>query len=105
MADYKSTHLGDTFTGYSFNALADNNQHHLYDLQYLLYALALHRFLTVSKPDYDIHRHLGGVFYLYVRGMHPDNSGSEGVFYTPLAAELVLALDAAFKGETGEVAL
>lgn len=105
VADYKSTHLGDTFTGYSFNALAHNNQHHLYDLQYLLYALALHRFLTVSKPDYDIHCHLGGVFYLYVRGMHPDNRGSEGVFYTPLAAELVLALDAAFKGETGEVAL
>ncbi len=40
-----------------------------YPLQSLLYGVALHRFLRWRQPGYDPERHLGGVLYLFVRGM------------------------------------
>ena len=40
-----------------------------YPLQALLYEVALHRFLRWRLPDYDPDRHLGGVLYLFLRGM------------------------------------
>ena len=43
--------------------------HSDYPLQALLYAVVLHRFLRWRLPAYDAKAHLGGVLYLYVRGM------------------------------------
>jgi exodeoxyribonuclease V beta subunit len=40
-----------------------------YPLQALLYAVALHRYLRWRLPGYDPEQHLGGVLYLFVRGM------------------------------------
>ena len=40
-----------------------------YPLQALLYSVALHRLLRWRQPGYDPARHLGGVLYLFVRGM------------------------------------
>ena len=51
-----------------------------YPLQALLYSVALHRFLRWRQPGYDPERHLGGVLYLFVRGMAgPDTPRSTGV--------------------------
>ncbi len=43
--------------------------HSDYPLQALLYAVVLHRFLRWRQPGYDPELHLGGVLYLYLRGM------------------------------------
>jgi exodeoxyribonuclease V beta subunit len=40
-----------------------------YPLQALLYAVALHRMLRWRQPGYDPAVHLGGILYLFVRGM------------------------------------
>jgi exodeoxyribonuclease V beta subunit len=40
-----------------------------YPLQALLYSVALHRYLRWRQPGYDPEVHLGGVLYLYLRGM------------------------------------
>ena len=40
-----------------------------YPLQAMLYSVALHRYLRWRLPGYDPDRHLGGVLYLFVRGM------------------------------------
>lgn len=40
-----------------------------YPLQALIYSAALHRYLRHRQPGYDPDRHLGGVLYLFVRGM------------------------------------
>ena len=40
-----------------------------YPLQALLYAVAVHRMLRWRQPGYDPAVHLGGVLYLFVRGM------------------------------------
>ena len=51
-----------------------------YPLQALLYAVALHRFLRWRLPGYRPERHLGGVLYLFVRGMcGPDTPVVDGV--------------------------
>ncbi|MEW9796588.1 exodeoxyribonuclease V subunit beta [Alteromonas sp. CYL-A6] len=104
VCDYKSTWLGNQADDYAPAALCLNNQHHLYDLQYLIYSLALHRYLRTSMPDYDPQLHFGGVYYLYLRGMHPDHAPGQGVFYTALSPDELTALDSLF-GQAEEAAL
>ncbi|CAD5270834.1 RecBCD enzyme subunit RecB [Alteromonas sp. 38] len=99
VADYKSTWLGDSVSHYMPQALNANNQHHLYDLQYLIYCLALHRYLKNAIVDYTPEAHFGGVYYLYLRGMHPSNTNGEGVFFTPIDSVTLEALDRLFLGE------
>ena len=51
-----------------------------YPLQALLYSVALHRYLRWRQPDYRPEVHLGGVLYLFVRGMAgPDTPRENGV--------------------------
>ena len=64
-----------------------------YPLQALLYAVALHRYLRWRQPGYDPERHLGGVQYLFVRGMvGPQTPPGCGVFDWQPPAALVVAL-------------
>ena len=50
-----------------------------YALQALLYTVALHRYLRWRLPGYDPEQHLGGVLYLFVRGMiGPDTPVVDG---------------------------
>jgi exodeoxyribonuclease V beta subunit len=67
--DWKSNHLGDTAADYAGAALDRAMTQHGYQLQALLYALALHRHLQQRLPDYRHERHFGGVRYLFVRGV------------------------------------
>jgi exodeoxyribonuclease V beta subunit len=54
--------------------------HAHYPLQALLYGVALHRYLRWRQPGYDPAVHLGGVLYLYVRGMcGPDTPVVDGM--------------------------
>ncbi|WP_027857095.1 exodeoxyribonuclease V subunit beta [Marinobacterium jannaschii] len=93
--DYKSNHLGDQPELYQADALANAMTGHRYDLQYQLYALALHRLLASRLPDYDYERHFGGVYYLFLRGM---KTGSDsGIFFNRPPHALVEALDQMFR--------
>ncbi|MDD5697840.1 MAG: exodeoxyribonuclease V subunit beta [Victivallaceae bacterium] len=70
--DWKSNNLGSHPDDYAESALALNMRENHYQLQAAIYLLALHKYLEHRLPDYDFNRHLGGVFYLYVRGMKND---------------------------------
>lgn len=48
---------------------------HRYDLQYVLYLLALHRQLKARLPDYDYDQHVGGALYLFLRGTQSVSRG------------------------------
>ena len=54
---------------YDAPALAAAMVHSDYPLQAMLYSVVLHRYLRWRQPGYDPERHLGGVLYLYLRGM------------------------------------
>lgn len=72
--DYKSNYLGSSYGDYSSSATARSMDEHHYWLQALIYSVALHRLGQLRVPDYDYEKHFGGMFYLYVRGMHPQRS-------------------------------
>jgi exodeoxyribonuclease V beta subunit len=97
VADYKTNQLGDTAADYGFPRLAEAMLHSDYPLQALLYSAVLHRFLRWRQPGYDPAQHLGGVLYLFVRGMcgpdtPVDGGHPAGVFGWNPPPELVVAL-------------
>ncbi len=78
VVDYKTNWLGPGAPGgrepltaahYTVARLADAMIDAHYPLQALLYAVALHRYLRWRLPGYEPGTHLGGVGYLFLRGM------------------------------------
>jgi exodeoxyribonuclease V beta subunit len=75
VVDYKTNWLapGDEplcIWHYRPDALAAEMQRDHYPLQALLYMVALHRYLRWRMPDYRPEANLGGVLYLFLRGMN-----------------------------------
>lgn len=101
LADYKSNWLGNNAAAYTTQAMNDCVLKHRYDLQYTLYSLALHRLLRSRLPDYSYEQHVGGVAYLFLRGVEGPQQGLHFV-KPPLA--LIEQLDAAFAATAEEVA-
>lgn len=100
VCDYKSSHLGDDFTDYNHQALRHNIEKNYYDLQYLIYSLALHRYLQLNVPDYDMAEHFGGIYYLYLRGMTNDEEyNGAGVYFRKILPDELTALDCLFLGK------
>lgn len=96
IVDWKSNHLGDTPQDYGAEPLATAMAQHGYALQYLLYTVALHRYLRLRLDDYDYERDFGGCLYLFVRGVRPAwrvNGKPAGVFADRPSRALVDALD------------
>ncbi|MUM25175.1 UvrD-helicase domain-containing protein [Mycolicibacterium sp. CBMA 295] len=102
IVDYKTNWLGTgdaalTAADYGRDRMVEAMLHSDYPLQALLYSVVLHRFLSWRLPGYDPAMHLGGVMYLFVRGMcgaqtpvvdgHP-----AGVFSWEPPAALVVAM-------------
>ena len=92
--DYKSNYLGKGFQQYSSDSLDKAVQDHHYDLQYLIYSVALHRYLRSRLPDYDYDDSFGGVLYLFLRGMQ-GTSGDTGIYRDSPPKSLIMQLDEA----------
>ena len=113
VVDYKTNWLGEndrplTAADYSPPRMAEAMLHSDYPLQALLYCVVLHRFLRWRQPDYDPARHLGGVLYLFVRGMcGPQTPLTEGhpagVFGWQPPADLVIAVSDLLDGQRAVV--
>ena len=69
LVDWKSNWLGDAPEDYGPAAMRQEMVEQQYMLQYHLYLLALDRLLRIRLPDYDYDRHVGGVVYVFVRGV------------------------------------
>jgi len=103
VVDYKTNLLGDTASDYAPDRLAEAMLHSHYPLQATLYTVVVHRFLRWRLSGYDPATHLGGVLYLYVRGMlGPDtpllDGHPTGVFSWQPPAGLVVALSERLDG-------
>lgn len=95
VADYKSNWLGVDDDAYTEQAMENSILDNRYDLQYVLYLLALHRQLKARLADYDYDRHMGGAVYLFVRG---SRAASQGAWFTRPPRELIESLDLLFQG-------
>ncbi|GAA1856269.1 exodeoxyribonuclease V subunit beta [Pseudonocardia ailaonensis] len=88
VVDYKTNWLGPSGPGgrepltaahYAPPVLAAAMQAAHYPLQALLYSVALHRFLRWRLAGYSPDEHLGGILYLFLRGMcGPDTPVVDG---------------------------
>ncbi|EON12443.1 exodeoxyribonuclease V subunit beta [Pandoraea sp. SD6-2] len=101
--DWKSNYLGTAPENYGADGLREAMAEHGYHLQYLLYTLALHRYLQRRMTHYDYDRDMGGSLYLFVRGVRPDWASAHlagddvpGVFFDKPSREMVDALDRLF---------
>ncbi|MDF3193057.1 exodeoxyribonuclease V subunit beta [Pseudomonas sp. 1928-m] len=90
IADYKSNWLGPDAGYYGGERLLQALAAEHYYLQYLIYLVALRRFLRQRLDDFD-NEQLGGVYYLFLRGMP-----SAGVYFSRPSDRLLDALDTLF---------
>jgi exodeoxyribonuclease V beta subunit len=103
VVDYKTNRLHQRgvaapLDAYHPDLLPEAMAHHDYPLQALLYSVAVHRYLRWRMPAYDPATHLGGVAYLFLRGMvgehTPTHAGQPyGVFSWRPAPAAIEALD------------
>ncbi len=100
--DYKSNSLGTDDSAYTPEAMARAVADNRYDLQYVLYVLALHRLLKARLPGYDYDTHVGGAVYLFLRGIQADSAGA---YADRPPRALIEQLDALFAGVDSEEAL
>jgi exodeoxyribonuclease V beta subunit len=108
VVDYKTNRLhqrgaADPMAAYHPSLLPEAMAHSDYPLQSILYSVALHRYLRWRLPDYQPEQHLGGIAYLFVRGMvgvgTPLVDGApHGVFSWRPPAATVVALDQLLAG-------
>ncbi|WP_368563015.1 exodeoxyribonuclease V subunit beta [Pseudoxanthomonas sp. UTMC 1351] len=88
--DYKSNDL----PSYEPDALAQTMASSEYDLQALLYTLAVHRWMQLRLGEqYDYDRDFGGVRYVFCRGLDVADP-ARGVFVPQFPRALVEAVDA-----------
>ncbi len=95
IVDYKSNYLGSDFDSYNPAALYDAMTTHSYWLQASIYQVALHRYLKLRLPNYDINTHLGAVEYAFLRGMSPKHATC-GKLIKQFDSDFILALDDMF---------
>lgn len=80
--DWKSNYLGDQLEHYSPEPLVGEDIDRLtlamnesnYHLQYLLYTVAVDKYLNSRLPDYDFEKHFGGIIYVFLRGTRSGKS-------------------------------
>ncbi|MBO4631037.1 MAG: UvrD-helicase domain-containing protein, partial [Lentisphaeria bacterium] len=83
IADWKSNRINGHTSGFSPAGVNEEMAHHAYYLQYLIYTVAVMKYLALhlhhplSEVDYD--RLFGGVFYFFMRGVDCSRPG-QGVF-------------------------
>lgn len=105
LVDYKSNWLGAERRDYEDEALSQAMMQGDYHLQYLLYVVAMHRWLGHRLADYDYDRHWGGVFYLFLRGMHGDAGAAavqSGVYAGRPSKALIEGIDRLLSGTSHE---
>ena len=89
--DWKSNQLGANDTAYTREAMAGAVLEYRYDVQLVLYLVALHRHLRQRLPDYDYDSHIGGGLFVFLRGIGAE---SRGVFHGRPDRAAIEAIDA-----------
>ena len=96
IADWKSNRITGAVSGFGQEGLQREIAVHSYYFQYLIYTIAVMKFLglhlkkEVSADDYD--RYFGGVYYFFLRGVDRNKPG-QGVFFNRPPYNLIHELD------------
>lgn len=93
IVDYKSNRLGLRIEDYAAERLGAAMDAAGYRLQYLLYSVAVVRWMRQRVPGWDYARDFGGVLYLFLRGLDPALGPTHGVFADRPDAAFIAAFD------------
>lgn len=89
--DWKSNYLGDSLVYYGDKELDQAMTQNNYHLQYLIYTLALKKYLQQRLVDFDYERNFGGVIYVFARGARADEDS--GMYITKPPIEQIVKLE------------
>ncbi len=92
LIDWKSNHLGYRIEDYGHESIKRVIEENLYTLQYMIYAVALNRYLSLRIKDYDYTRHFGGVLYVFLRGAGNAAGREFGIFRDIPPADMIREL-------------
>ena len=74
---------------------------HRYDVQLVIYTLALHRMLKLRIRNYSYDEHIGGGYYLFLRGLKAgDDQHHYGQYFHNPDKKLIESLDALIQEDT-----
>lgn len=92
IVDWKSNFLGMESSHYTRDAMKSEIKNHSYHLQYLIYTVALYKYLKHSVENFS-YDDFGGVHYLFVRGMDGESGNYFDLPDKALIDELIEVLD------------
>ena len=92
LLDWKSNHLGNSTKDYGHDAMKQAMDNNLYFLQYLLYTVALNRYLSLRVENYAYSTHFGGVMYVFMRGVSEAEGETTGFYRAHPSEALVQEL-------------
>lgn len=98
LLDWKSNRLGPSAEDYRGERLGRAMAANSYFLQFHIYLVALCRHLARRVPGFDPGSDLGGVAYVFLRGVDPANGPGCGIFFDRPGPGAIAALDAALTG-------
>lgn len=94
LLDWKSNRLGPRIEHYGQESMEDAMVKNYYILQYHLYTAALHAYLEKRLKGYSYQKHMGGVVYVFLRGLDPAMGPEYGVYRAMPEWEVIRDLSA-----------
>jgi len=91
--DWKSNHLGNDVKNYGNDGMEEAMTGSNYHLQYMIYTVALKRWLEKKIAGFDFDKHFGGVIYVFLRGVR--EGGQTGIYRKRPEKDQIEALDSA----------
>lgn len=76
--DWKSNYLGYLPEDYNSESVKTAMDYNNYHLQYLIYTVALIKYLKTRMSDFDYQQDFGGIIYVFLRGVR--NGSSNGIY-------------------------
>ncbi|MBL0699634.1 MAG: hypothetical protein JJV92_01980, partial [Desulfosarcina sp.] len=81
LIDWKSNFLGEKVNNYDQDSMTKVMKADYYILQYHLYTLALHQYLSKRVRGYSYIKDFGGIFYVFIRGVDPGCGSDFGIYF------------------------
>ena len=92
--DWKSNHLGNATENYDENSMNEAMKANNYNLQYMIYTVAVKRWLDTRIANFDYDKQFGGIIYIFLRGVRKDQD--TGIFTTKPDLEIIERLEDLF---------
>jgi len=104
LADFKSNYMGSNAPEYDQEAMYQKMLDEKYHLQLFIYLSSLYIYLKKTKKSFNYDKDFGGAFYLFLRGMNPDNDikNQYGIYFYKPKEKRLLEFMEQFTGKQSE---